>query len=68
LYFKPEGDKFAYQVGNYQFDAHGESVEGANEDPVYTHHAATASKMKKPGTIIATALFNSTLCHLELPY
>jgi superoxide reductase len=59
LYFKPEGDKFAYQVGNYQFDAHGEAVEGANQGPVYTHHAATASmKIKEPGTLIATAFCN----------
>lgn len=59
LYFKPEGDKFAYQVGNYEFSAHGEAAAGANEGPVYTHHAATASmKIKKPGTLIATAFCN----------
>ena len=24
LFFHPEGDKFSYQVGNYEFTAHGE--------------------------------------------
>jgi superoxide reductase len=23
LFFKPEGDKFSYQVGNFEFTAHG---------------------------------------------
>ena len=36
LFFKPEGDKFTYEVGRYEFNAHGESVKGANEGPVYT--------------------------------
>jgi superoxide reductase len=59
LYFKPEGDKFAYQVGNFEFCAHGESAKGANEGPVYTNHSATASlKLKQPGTLLATAFCN----------
>ncbi len=59
LYFKPEGDKFAYQVGNFEFCAHGESAAGANEGPVYTNHSAVARmKVKKPGTLLATALCN----------
>jgi superoxide reductase len=59
LYFKPEADKFAYQVGNFEFCAHGESTEGADKGPVYTNHSATAAlKIKKPGTLIATALCN----------
>jgi superoxide reductase len=59
LYFKPDGDKFSYQVGSYLFSAHGESVDGANKGPVYTNHTATASmKIKKPGTLLATAFCN----------
>jgi superoxide reductase len=59
LYFKPEGGKFAYQVGNYEFCAHGESADGADKGPVYTDHAATASlKIKTPGTLFASALCN----------
>jgi superoxide reductase len=59
LYFKPEGDKFAYQVGNFEFSAHGESTEGPDKGPVYTHHAATAGmKVKASGMLIATAFCN----------
>lgn len=59
LYFKPEGDKFAYQVGNFEFTAHGESTEGADKGPVYTNHsAATGMKIMKSGVLIATAFCN----------
>ncbi len=59
LYFKPEEGKFIYQVGNFEFNAHGEAVSAPNEGPVYTHHCVTASlKINKPGTLIATSLCN----------
>jgi superoxide reductase len=59
LYFKPEGGKFAYQVANFEFSAHGESIDGADQGPVYTHHEAVATmKTSKPGTLHATALCN----------
>lgn len=59
LFFCPEGEKFAYHVGTYEFNAHGESVKGANEGPVYTHHEAVASlKISKAGTLQALALCN----------
>jgi superoxide reductase len=59
LYFHPEGDKFTYEVGRYEFNAHGESVQGANQGPVYTHHAVGAAmKVNKPGTLYALAYCN----------
>ena len=59
LFFHPEGEKFTCQVGHYEFRAHGESAQGANKGPVYTHHQATASlKISKPGTLYALALCN----------
>ena len=59
LFFKPEGGKFSYQVGNFEFTAHGESTEGPNTGPVYTHHAVTAAlKINQPGTLLATAYCN----------
>lgn len=59
LYFKPEGDKFARQIGNFEFTAHGESAEGANEGPVYTNHTITAEfKTNKPGTLVAASYCN----------
>jgi superoxide reductase len=59
LYFHPQDEKFTYQVGHFEFGAHGESVEGANKGPVYTHHEAqTSLKISKPGTLYALALCN----------
>jgi superoxide reductase len=59
LFFHPAGDKFAYQVGNYEFTAHGESAEGANAGPVYTNHSVTTTlKVTKSGTFHATSLCN----------
>ena len=59
LFFKPEGDKFTYQVGNFEFTAHGESVEGADKGPVYTNHSVvTTMKTTKHGVLHATSLCN----------
>ena len=59
LYFHPEGAKFSHQVGHFEFSAHGESVEGPNKGPVYTHHqVTTALKIDRPGTLHALALCN----------
>jgi len=59
LYYLPEGGKYAYQLASVEFTAHGESTEGANQGPAYTHHAAAVSvQLKKPGTILAESLCN----------
>jgi superoxide reductase len=59
LYFKPEGDKFSYQLGNFEFTAHGASVEGPNTGPAYTNHSVAAKvRLKKSGTLFASAFCN----------
>lgn len=59
LFFHPEGAKFPYQVGRYEFTAHGESTDGPNQGPVYTNHCVVASmKTDKPGTLIAASYCN----------
>ncbi|MCW3997460.1 MAG: class II SORL domain-containing protein [Candidatus Bathyarchaeota archaeon] len=59
LYFQPEGDKFPYQVGHYEFTAHGASVQGPNTGAVYAHHAmSTWIKINKPGTLFAISICN----------
>jgi superoxide reductase len=59
VYFHPEDDKFPYQVGNFEFSAHGESTEGPNKGPVYTNHEVVLSvKVNKSGTLYAVALCN----------
>ena len=59
VYFHPEGEKYPYEVGHFEFSAHGESLTGPNQGPVYTNHEVTVSlKIGKPGVIYATALCN----------
>jgi superoxide reductase len=59
LYFHPEGEKFTYDVGHFEFNAHGESVQGPDTSSVYTHHEVTTSfKTSKPGTLHALAYCN----------
>jgi superoxide reductase len=59
VYFRAAGEKFTYEVGHFEFSAHGESTAGPNQGPVYTNHEVTASlKISKPGVIYATALCN----------
>ena len=59
LYFHPEGDKFAYHVGRFEFTGHGESVKGANEGPVNTEPKLTvAVKLKTGGVFHAVSFCN----------
>jgi superoxide reductase len=59
LFFHPEGAKQPYQVGRYEFTAHGESIDGPNKGPVYANHSAVASlKIDKPGTLHAVSYCN----------
>ena len=59
LFFQPEGQKAPFQVGHFEFSAHGESAAGPNEGPVYTQHEVIASlKITKPGTLFALSLCN----------
>ena len=58
-FFSPDDDKFTYEVGRFEFNAHGESAAGANQGPVYTNHEVGLSfKITKPGTLHALALCN----------
>ena len=59
LYLKPDDDAFLHQVGLFEFNSHGESVQGANEGPVWTNHQATCSmKTESGGTLYALAYCN----------
>ena len=59
VYFLPDGEKFAYHVGYFEFTAHGESAEGPDKSSVYTNHEVTFSmKTGKPGAIYATSYCN----------
>jgi len=52
LYFKPEGSKFAFQVGSAEFSAHGEA--SAFCEPF----CKFSLKVNGPGTLIAESLCN----------
>lgn len=59
LFFKPDNGKFAYELGLFEFNAHGESTEGANKGPVYTEPSVQAMiKLNGSGTLHATAYCN----------
>lgn len=59
LYFKPDNGKFPIELGTYQFDAHGESTEGANKGAVYTEPEGKAvAKLLTSGTLMALAYCN----------
>ena len=59
VFFQPEGEKFPYQIGRYEFSAHGSSAKGPNTSAIYTHHAVTIwFKTSRPGTILAVSLCN----------
>lgn len=59
VYFQPDGEKFTYQIGHFEFTAHGESAEGPNKGSIYTHHEIGLSmKTDKSGVIYAAALCN----------
>jgi len=59
LYFQPENEKFPVEIGSAEFNAHGESAQGADTSTVYTHHQAVfAMKTDKPGTLFASSYCN----------
>lgn len=59
VYFVPEDGNYAYDVGSFEFNAHGESTAGPNSGPVYTHHEAKFGlKTTKSGTLNAVSYCN----------
>lgn len=59
LYFHPKGEKFPYQIGRFEFDAHGESVQGPNLSTVFTQpYVACHFKSEKSGMLLAVSYCN----------
>jgi superoxide reductase len=59
VYFLPEGEKSPYQIGRFEFTAHGESTQGPDASTVYTQHeVALGFKTDKPGRILAISFCN----------
>lgn len=59
LFYHDAGGKAGFQVAHIEFCAHGESTDGPNKGPVYTHHEAIANmKISKSGVLHAMAYCN----------
>lgn len=59
IYFLPDGEKFPYQIGKAEFNAHGASAQGPDTSTVYTAPEATVQfKTDKTGTIMASSFCN----------
>ena len=53
LYFHADGDKFPYQVVNFEFTAHGEAVDGADKGPVNPSLGHGDHEDKKAGNTVS---------------
>lgn len=53
LHFLPDGDKAPYQIGNFEFTAHGESSERPDEGSLFYHEAGISMKTGKSGKLLA---------------
>jgi len=59
LYFLAEGEKFPYELARCEFNAHGESTQGADTSGVYTDPKVSVTiKAAKPGKLFAASLCN----------
>lgn len=59
LYFLPAGEKFPYMLARFEFNAHGESVQGPNTSTVFTEPSVSAAfKTEKSGLLMAVAYCN----------
>jgi len=55
----PEGATLSYELGRFEFSAHGQSVKGANEGPAFTDSRVTIrARLLAPGTLFATTYCN----------
>lgn len=59
LFFHATGDKYPFHIGTYQFEAHAESIEGANKGPVKSEPVVSATViLEKPGNLVAMSYCN----------
>lgn len=59
VFFRPQGEKFPYQIGRFEFNSHGESVQGPDSSTVYAEPWVVCQlKTEKSGTILAASYCN----------
>ncbi len=59
VFFLPRGAKFPFAVARFDFEAHGESVEGPNKGAAYAEPKVSFSlKLNQSGTLFASSYCN----------
>jgi len=59
VFYKPDDDKFSYQIAHCDFAAHGESAAGPDKGPVVTDHTVSvAVSVNGKGRVYALSLCN----------
>lgn len=59
VYFLPDGEKFPYQLGRFDFSSHGASAQGADTSSVYTDpNILVKFKTEKSGKVMASSYCN----------
>lgn len=59
VYFLPKGEKFPYQIGKFDFSAHGSSIQGPNTSSIYAQpNVSVFLKTDKSGTLFASSYCN----------
>ncbi|MDD5561541.1 MAG: class II SORL domain-containing protein [Candidatus Omnitrophica bacterium] len=59
IYFLASGEKFPYILARFEFNAHGESVQGPNTSTIFSEpRVSTYFKTDKAGTLIALSYCN----------
>jgi len=59
LYFMPDGGTSAYEIGHFEFNAHGASTQGPDTSTLYTRPRVTVEfRTEVPGTLYATSFCN----------
>ena len=59
VHFLPAGGKTTFEIGRFEFSAHGQSPTGPNQGPIHTDSTVTVrAKVATGGTLFATAYCN----------
>ncbi len=59
VHFLPEGEKFPYHLGRFEFLSHGASTQGPNTSSVYTEPIVSFHfKTERPGYLFASSYCN----------
>jgi len=59
IHFAPANGKTTYEIGRFEFSAHGQSAAGPNQGPVFTDSTVSVrAKILTEGTVFATAYCN----------